>query len=319
MKLLQRRPQRHQIPRRRAPHRDAARDPRHVLHPCQPPRERFGERPIGDERLDRVEPGLDRGPVPQREAQPGPQQAPPHGRPAAPEGRQERACLRSAAQRPLDLQVRQCRGVERHEAAVGLAPGRAQVAQAPRPVGSVGRLGLQEVSQHGARGADGRIVVLQAEALYRRHAEVAQEALAGVVEPEAPLGSRRHGAAGRGAGRLHDGGWCAVGAGGVEELCGREADDRVQEPLRGRLVEGEGSRGELDRRDDRPPSARGRDRGDVVATGLVQKRLVHERPGSEDAGHCPVDEARRLGGVLDLVADRHAVAGLYHPADVRVG
>ena len=48
----------------------------------------------------------------------------------------------------------------------------------------------------------------------------------------------------------------------------------------------------------------------MVAAGRVEERFIGDDPGSDDAGHLPAEEALGRFGIVDLLADGDAAAGV---------
>ena len=184
-----------------------------------------------------------------------------------------------------------------------------------------GGLGFLKIPQYRAGGAQRGIIIVQSEPGQGGHAEVLADAVPGVVEtkrPRPPSGER---AADRGAKRLDSCRRRAVGGLDVQQLRGAETDKLIHDPLGGKIDKRKRSRGKLDYRQGRRRPFTGLEklnRGHLVRSGLIEQRLVHERARREHAGHRPIDDTLGFPRILDLVADRHAVAGLDHPPQVRL-
>ena len=172
-------------------------------------------------------------------------------------------------------------------------------------------LRLLHVGEDGAGGAQAEPHVAETEAVEIRDAEVVAEGALSGLGVEVEVVPRRHDAAGGGAHAVGEG---AVG-GLHERLDGREADEFVGEA---RLLQVLGEEGAGRRVDPREPGAalRKGDGGEVVVPLFVEDRLLDEGAGGDDADDGAVDEALGLLGILGLLADGDAVAGLEQAVDV---
>ena len=106
---------------------------------------------------------------------------------------------------------------------------------------------------------------------------------------------------------------------GDEQFAGAEPRQEIRKFVgaAGRHREAPGREfGDRDRRKVVLEGGRG---GDEILAALVQERFVHQGSGGEDAGHGAVDDALRILGILDLIADRHSESLIDESSQVALG
>ena len=318
-------PERHQVARRGAAHRHAARDAGHVLHAVARASQFLAHALVCHERGHGVLARMDGGAVAERCAGPLAEEAAAHRRARALQHREQGAFGAARAERSLHFQAAERGSIEHQVRGAAGAARRTQVGErANRAAGGGGvsaepALRVEQVAQEGAGSGGGGGVVGEVEALERAHAEVLLQERDRVGRTEHPAGGleRRAVEGARGAGcravgvlvvafREEQFAWADAGEdvlqeGGIaflhRELAGREFH-------RGDGGAGAGAG---------PGDPRG---GDPVGAGVVEQGLVHQRARRKDTGHAALHHALGLGGVLELLADGHAEALFHQPAQV---
>ena len=288
-----------EIARPRRGERDARRDSLDVRGPAEQRRDRAARRrvvaPCGDDGVSR--PGF--VVAAQRMQQPLPQQPASRRGRAVIEQRQQRR-RRIAAQRRADLEVAARRGVELQVVARRAHGQRAHVRQ-------FGLLRRCRVAQHGARGTEREIAVVDAERGEVARAEVPAERAGRCRRVELPRGQ-------------------------VPDRYGR-CGSRVRAPFRhqqfGRveLVErlrgiGGAHFGDLERArreiEPREPGAvpAGIDRHEQRCALRVEKIRIGHRPRRHHAHHLALDRSLARRRIADLLADRHGLAEAHQSGEV---
>ena len=318
-------PERHQVARRGAAHRHAARDAGHVLHAVARAAQFLAHALVGHERGHGVLARMDGGAVAERGAGPFAEQAAAHRRARALQHREQGAFGAARAERSLHFQAAERGSVKDQVRGAAGAARRTQVGErANRAAGGGGvsaqpALRVEQVAQEGTGSGGGGGVVGEVEALERAHAEVLLQERNGVGRTEHPAGDleRRAVEGARGTGR---GSVCVlVVALREEELAWTDAREDVLQQRGIAFLHRELAGGEFHRGDGGTGSGAGSGDprgGDPVGPGVVQEGLVHQGARGQHAGDAALHHALGLGRVLELLADRHAESAFHQPAQV---
>ena len=298
-----------QVPRVRPAGVDLGGQPLDVVDGLQLGRQVAAQGAVADQLLDGVQARRDGVPLAQGHQHPAAQQAGAHGCGGAVEHVQQAALLAGAPHGLGQLQAA-ARGGVQHQ--VALAVERLHFAD----VAQGGALGLLQVADEGAGGGQRGAHALQAEAVQAPHAEQVEQAAAPLVAGELPGRPPGHHAALR---QMGQGGVLGVALRlGQQALGGRDALEAFRQGVGGGLLDLEAAGRDIHPGQAGAPLGKGDRRQEVVGPA-VEYLLLGQGAGGHDAGDVALDEALRLGGVLHLVADGHAVAGADEALDVAVG
>ncbi len=260
-----------------------------------------------------VEAGVDGAALGQRGDDPFLQQAGAHRRRGPVHHRQQRAGPAAVAQRPRQFEAAARHLVEEEKA---VADPRAQF----REMSEIRFQGLAQVQQQRPGRGDARLMVVEAEAGQGGDAEVVREGGAGRVGVEGPVRPRRDGQVGQ---QLAQPRQQRPGLGrrprrvGVQHLGRGEAAQLVGEfftrNVRGvELAGGQVHPGGAGR----PLAVAGRQRDEIIGPLRVEQRIFGEGARRDDAGDLALDQPLGQRGVLDLVADGDAMAGVQQPGEI---
>ena len=318
-------PERYQVARRGAAHRHAARDAGHVLHAVARAAQFLAHALVGHERGHGILARMDGGAVAERCAGPFAEQAATHRRARALQHREQGAFGAARAERSLHFQAAERGSVKDQVRGAAGAARRPQVGErANRAAGGGGvrsepALRVEQVAQEGAGGGGGGGVVGEIEALERAHAEVFLQECHRVGRTEHPAGDLERRAVERA---------CGTGSGAVgvlvialreEEFAWADAGQDVLEQGSVALFHREFAGGEFHGGDGGTGSGAGSGDprgGNSVGPGVVQQGLVDQGARGQHAGDASLHHALGLGGVLELLADRHAEAMFHQSAQV---
>jgi hypothetical protein len=191
--------QREEVARRRPAECGAASDARDILQLPELREDGVGEALVGDEGSDAVEAGIDCRFGSERVAEPVSHKSATHRSRRAVEDREKAAFRDAGTQCALDLERAERGRVDGKMLPARDAAGRHQMRNAPGgAVGHlVGGLRLERVAQDRARCGNRGVVVREAEAIERAHAELGRQRVERILRAEVPALSRGHGEAPR--------------------------------------------------------------------------------------------------------------------------
>ena len=293
--------QRGQVARAGAAEHDAARDPLDVGHLFELTADALAGEIVGDEVRDRILAGDDSRRVGQGHAKPVAELARADRVVGAVYGLVERAILRVAAHRPLDLE-RAPTVVVDLDIAGGAAPtDRGNMREA-------GLLRFDEVLHDAAGRTQRRRHSLESKPRERRHAEMIEQRFLRLIRRELVLRASGDGGVADLSELLGDRIRFAAAFVVDKQLGGSDADEFVEQVGRLDVHRVKPAAREFD--DCQPDRLLTDAHGDEgVVVGFVEERVLGERAGRHDADDLALDDALGLLGILDLLADGDLVSG----------